>query len=110
MSKGLEPLRRPNQRAEIRTFDTTIHRLTFSLRELHRLRRTCETTCASSKDPPDQKRDDTHFKASLLVPLFIDLSVVYLRRVADHFANSIRYALFGKFDGAVSPITKNFGT
>jgi hypothetical protein len=47
-------------------------------------------------------RIHTHHNACLLVPLFIDLSFVYLRRLADHFANPIRHAFFGRFD-TVSP-------
>jgi hypothetical protein len=69
----------------------------LSLRELAKSVRLGSDPCLGTSD---KEKWNISCEASSLVPLYLDLSVVYARRLADHFARASRYVLFKHPDSA----------
>ena len=76
---------------EIRAFDVTLSKLALTLREL-------SSALEHGAEPPMHASSIAEFnerlEALLIVPLFVDLAFVYLRRLADDFARASRFVLF----------------
>ncbi|TAL27305.1 MAG: hypothetical protein EPN94_01765, partial [Nitrospirae bacterium] len=83
-----------NQWEEIRAFETTTYRFALALKELHKHIR-IGTEHIGINDPDNEGKIES-YEANTLVPLFIDLSFIYARRLADQFAMASRYVLFKK--------------
>ena len=92
------------QLLEIRAFNATMHHLALTLRELHKCIRI--GTAHVGLDDPDNEGKIESYEASSLAPLFIDLSFIYLRRIADQFAMATRYVLFKKAGSAPTKYKK----
>lgn len=96
-AKGLPEELTPGQWSEIRAFDQTTRHFALALRELAKCIRLGSDPCFDQRD--GEKWTISH-EASSLIPLHVDLAFVYVRRLADHFANASRYVLFKHFDSA----------
>lgn len=79
------------QWSEIRAFQQTTMHFCFSLRELAKCIR---LGCDPYFDTGNDEKFSASREVSTLIPLYVDLSFVYARRLADHFARAIRYVLF----------------
>lgn len=79
-------------------YNATMRHFALALRELHKLIR-IGSTHVGLNDKDNQGRIES-YEASSLVPLFVDLSFIYVRRIADLFAMSSRYVLFKKAGSA----------
>lgn len=82
---------------EIRAFDVTLSKLALTFREL-------SSALEHGVEPPIHASSTAEFnekqEALLVVPLFVDLAFVYLRRLADDFARASRFVLFRHIDNA----------
>lgn len=83
---------------EVQAFHATIYHFALALREIYKCHR-IGTAHVGFDDPDIEGRIESD-EASRLVPLFIDLSFIYLRRIADLFALTSRYVLFKKAGSA----------
>jgi len=85
------------QWSEIRAFDQTTRHFALTLRELAKCIRL-------GSDPYFDQRDDEEWtishEAGSLIPLHVELAVVYARKLADHFARASRYVLFKRLGSA----------
>jgi hypothetical protein len=79
------------QWSEIRAFDRTTKNLALTLRELAKGIRLGSDPCF---DHGDEEKFARSQEATSLIPLYVDLAFVYVRRLADHFARASRYVLF----------------
>lgn len=97
-SKGVENLN--EHLVSTQPFEGTLQKLIIALRELHRHSR--EATEIPDIDlnalTKDQQRASTD--TAFIVPLFVDVSLMYLRILADHFVDASRTVLFEKFGSA----------
>jgi hypothetical protein len=85
------------QLSEIRAFDATLDHLVLALRNLHN----CVRIGADPRfGEQDQEKWYASHEASSLIPLFFDLTVVYIRRLADFVAMASRYVLFKTIESA----------
>ena len=91
------------QWSEIRAFDQTVRHFALTLRELAKCIRLGSDPCF---DQGDGERWNTSKEASSLVPLYVDLAFVNVRRLADHFSRASRYVLF-KHPGSTTSKYKN---
>lgn len=89
--KGVTKELSPKQWSEIAAFVKATQHLAIALRELHKYVR-IGTEPAYLKG--SQKDFHDNIEASLLIPVFVDLVFVYLRRLADRFASSSRHVVF----------------
>lgn len=82
---------------EIRAFDVTLSKLILTFRELSSaLERGAEPPIHASSTAELNERHE----ALLVVPLFVDLAFIYLRRLADDFARASRFVLFRRIENA----------
>lgn len=91
IANGLPETLSWGQWSEIRAFEQTVRHFALALRELARCIRLGSDPCFESED---NERRNASYEASSRIPLFVDLSFVYARRLADHFARASRYVLF----------------
>lgn len=80
-----------NQWSEIRAFDQMVRHFALTLRELAKCIRLGSDPCF---DQGDAEQWNKSHEASSLIPVFVELAFVYVRRLADHFAKASRYVLF----------------
>src|SRR5258706_6584240 len=89
--KGIPGILTHTEYAEIRAFRQSAEHFAIALRELARCLRI-------GADPHFDSEDVTKInevrETCELIPLYVDLSFVYARRLADHFARAIRFVLF----------------
>ena len=82
---------------EIRAFDVTLSKLALTLRELSGAFERCA-------EPPMYTSSTAAFnermEAISVIPLFVDLAFIYLKRLADDFARASRFVLFRDIDSA----------
>lgn len=90
---------------ELLAFEHSLQKLTLSLRELHKSKRIAvleggivDTTGLA--DASDVDKFNKAIEASQLVPLYVDLAYVYLRRLADLLVTASRYVLFENYQSA----------
>lgn len=79
---------------EVRCFHDLVEKLFITLRELHRT-----TVFMASCGGFDNPKNDTE-GIGQTIPLYVDLTYMYLRRLADHFTRAIRFSVFEHFDSA----------
>ncbi len=79
---------------EIRCFHDHVEKLYLALRELHR-----STVFVASCGGFDSPKNDTE-GVNQTIPLYVDLTYIYLRRLADHFTRAIRFSVFEHFESA----------
>lgn len=79
------------QWSEIRAFEQMVRHFTLTLRELAKRVRLGSDPCF---DKGDTEEWNTSHEAASLIPLFVDLAFIYVRRLADHFARASRHVLF----------------
>ena len=85
------------QWAEIRSFEQTVRHFLLTLRELAKCIRLGSDACL---DQVDIEKLNTSREASSLIPVYVDLAFVYLRRLADQFAKASRHVLFTHSESA----------
>jgi hypothetical protein len=73
----------------------TLENLETTLRELHTLRRTFGEVGLRAGHLSSE-----FIKAAEMAPLFVDLALIYLRRLVDTFADSFRFIAFEHLDSA----------
>ncbi len=103
-ANGLPEQLSGGQWSEIRAFEAAVRNFALTLRELAKSIRLGSDPCFDSGD--DERRNTSH-EASSLIPLYIDLAFVYVRRMADHFARASRHVLF-KHAGSTPREYKSF--
>jgi hypothetical protein len=91
------------QLSEIKAFETTTKNLAVALRELQRCIRLGNVP---GFDDANAERKEASRQAAELIPLFLDIAIVYVRRLADHFTRASRYALFRHAESAPRELKK----
>ena len=82
---------------EIRAFHETLSKLVLTLRELSSaLEHSSEPAVYASSNEEFNERQE----ALSVVPLYIDLAFIYLRRIADEFTRASRFVLFKHINNA----------
>jgi len=79
---------------EITCFHDHVKKLHVALRELHR-----SIVLVASCGGFDNPKNDTD-GVGQTIPLYVDLTYIYLRRLADHFTRAIRFSVFEHFESA----------
>lgn len=92
-SFGLAPIT-TSQINEVEAFRHTVEKLALSLRELHK----AVEFIRRSGGLDGSIRDE--YRVEALIPIFVDSVYSYVRRLADRFANAIRFLLFRHAESA----------
>jgi hypothetical protein len=94
------------QQGDVSTMFATLNGLSAALRELAAVTREIE-----SLDPieGDNKSLNRQAYLSQLTKLYVDTSIMYLRRLSDAFCRAIRYVLFDHFESAPRELKKLVG-
>lgn len=96
LATNLEHSHTRGECSEIWTFQETVQRLVFALRELNR----CARVSARFAEPENNEELNLGHDASFLLPLYLDLAYVYMRRLADQLTKASRFVLFNRFGSA----------
>jgi hypothetical protein len=88
--KLLEERGGPDAVASARAFDDTLHKLVLVLRELHELRRALSKIPLLPGEPAESNRQRQLCERATL---HLDLTIVYLRRIADRFVGAAKWLI-----------------
>jgi hypothetical protein len=94
--KGVKPLE-DRDLLDIEPFCKTTHKLALTLREIHELIRKSPGPPSTHGNPEDWRQFQ---KVHDMLPLYLDLAYVYLRRLADHLTIASRFVLFEHYKSA----------
>jgi hypothetical protein len=94
--KGVKPLE-DKDLLDIEPFCKTTRKLALTLREIHELIRKSPGPPSIHENPEDWRQFK---KVHDMLPLYIDLAYVYLRRLADHLTIASRLVLFEHYKSA----------